>query len=97
LVPIKLHYPARQPSCEGATQTPTVETVEKVPLPKMIFEKWDRNAEKGLVFVVPHNISTTFWQFFGPLWEIFMNVFRTKGFSTVSLGGRRERVQREYI
>jgi hypothetical protein len=29
---------------------------------------------------------TTFWQFFSLLWEIFMNIFRTRGFSTVSLG-----------
>jgi hypothetical protein len=29
---------------------------------------------------------TTFWQFFSLLWEIFVNIFRTTGFSTVSLG-----------
>jgi hypothetical protein len=67
--------------------TPAVETVEKVPFQKMIFEKWDRNAEKRLVFGVPHNIVATFWRFLSLLWEIFMNIFRTKGFSTVSLGG----------
>ncbi|HLO33998.1 MAG TPA: hypothetical protein VK249_32940 [Anaerolineales bacterium] len=68
--------------------TPTVETVEKVPFQKMIFEKWDRNAEKRLVFGVPHNILATFWQFLCLLWEIFMNIFRTRGFSTVSLGAK---------
>jgi hypothetical protein len=29
----------------------------------------------------------TFWQFLSLLWEIFMNIFRTRGFSTVSLDG----------
>jgi hypothetical protein len=50
-------------------------------------KKWDRNAKKRLVIDVPHNILATFWQFFSLLWEIFMNIFRTRGFSTVSLGG----------
>ena len=54
---------------------------------KIIFEKWERNAEKCLVFGVPHNILATFWQFLSLLWEIFMDIFRTRGFSTVSLGG----------
>jgi hypothetical protein len=35
----------------------TVETVEKVPFQKLIFEKGDRNAEKHLVFCVLNNIS----------------------------------------
>ena len=65
--------------------TLTVETVEKVPFQKMIFEKWERNAEKRLVLDVPHNISAIIWQFLSLLWEIFMNIFRTRGFSTVSL------------
>jgi hypothetical protein len=60
--------------------TPDVETVEKVTFQKLIFEKWDRNAEKHLVFGVLHNISVTFWQFFSLLWEFFMNTFRTKDF-----------------
>jgi hypothetical protein len=55
--------------------------------PKIIFEKWERNAEKCLVFGVPHNILATSWQFLSLLWEIFMDIFRTRGFSTVSLGG----------
>jgi len=38
----------------------SVETVEKVPFQKTIFEKWDRNIEKCLVFYVPHNILTIF-------------------------------------
>jgi hypothetical protein len=29
---------------------------------------------------------TTFWRVFSQLWEIFMKVLRTRGFSTVSLG-----------
>jgi hypothetical protein len=66
--------------------TQTVETVEKVPFQKLIFEKWERNLEKRLIFYVPKNILATFWQFFSLLWEIFMNIFRTRGFSTVSLG-----------
>jgi hypothetical protein len=53
----------------------------------MIFEKWERNAEKRMVLDVPHNISAIFWQFLSLLWEIFVNMFRTRGFSTVSLGG----------
>jgi len=38
---------------------------------------------KSVWFLV---FRTTFWQFFSLLWEIFLNIFRTKGFSTVSLG-----------
>lgn len=65
---------------------PAVETVEKVPFRKSIFGKWERNAEKHLVFGVPHNSSATFWRFLSLLWEFFMNIFQTRGFSTVSLG-----------
>jgi len=43
--------------CSQAESTPahtqvtqTVETVEKVPFQKLIFEKWVRNIEKQLVF-----------------------------------------------
>jgi hypothetical protein len=67
--------------------TQAVETVEKVPFQKSVFEKWERNTEKCLVFGLPHNILAMFWQFFGLLWEIFMSIIRTTGFSTVSLGG----------
>jgi hypothetical protein len=35
----------------------------------MIFEKWERNAEKRPVLGVPHNISAIFWQFLSLLWE----------------------------
>jgi hypothetical protein len=52
----------------------------------MIFEKWDRNAKKRLVFGSPHSILARFRRFLRLLWEIFMNMFRTSGFSTVSLG-----------
>jgi hypothetical protein len=38
---------------------------------------------KSIWFLV---FRTTFWQFFSLLWEIFVNIFRTTGFSTVSLG-----------
>ena len=80
---IVLSCPAHQPV------TLAVETVEKVPFQKMIFEKWDGNAEECLVFRVPCSISAIPWQFFSLLWEIFVKVFRTKGFSTVSLGRQR--------
>jgi hypothetical protein len=40
--------------------TQIVETVEKVPFQKLIFEKWDRNAEKQLILGVPHNILAIF-------------------------------------
>jgi hypothetical protein len=72
---------------QGAPRTQAVETVEKVPFQKLIFEKWERNIENRLIFYFPKNILATFWQFFSLLWEIFMNIFRTRGFSTVSLGG----------
>jgi len=66
-------------------EAPPVETVEKVPFQKLIFEKWEGNAKKRLVFGAPHNILVRFWLFFSPLWEIFLNIFRTTGFSIVSL------------
>jgi hypothetical protein len=68
----------------GITQT--VETVERVTFQKLTFEKWEKNVEKHLVFGVPHSILAIFWQLFSLLWEIFVNIFRTRGFSTVSLG-----------
>jgi hypothetical protein len=66
--------------------TLAVETVEKVPFQKSVFEKWERNTEKCLVFGLPHNISATFRRFLSLLWETFMSIFQTRGFSTVSLG-----------
>jgi hypothetical protein len=54
-----------------AAGTRAVETVEKVPSQKIIFE----------------NGTKTFWRVLSLLWEIFMNIFQAKGISTVSLGG----------
>jgi hypothetical protein len=62
-----------------------VETVEKVAFQKLIFEKWDKNIEKRLVFYVSNNILAIFGPFLGLLWEFFVKIFQTKGFSTVSL------------
>jgi nuclear transport factor 2 (NTF2) superfamily protein len=66
--------------------TQTVGDCRKSLSSKIIFEKWDRNAKRRLVFGVPHNNLATFRLFFSLLWEIFKNIFRTRGFSTVSLG-----------
>jgi hypothetical protein len=73
------------PPLAPARVTQTVETVEKVPFQKLIFEKWEGNTKKRLIFGAPHNILVRFWLFFSLLWEIFMNIFRIRGFSTVSL------------
>jgi len=40
---------------------------------------------------------TAFWQFLSLLWEIFLNIFRTKGFSTVSLAGRAKEQMQNHI
>ena len=69
------------------------ETVEKVPFQKLIFEKWDRNIEKRLVFCVLNNILAIFEPFLSLLWEIFVGVSQAKGFSTVSLGGGTKKVE----
>jgi len=53
--------------------TQTVETVEKVPFKKMIIEKWDRNAEKYLVFCVLSNILAIFKPVVGEFYEHFSN------------------------
>ena len=66
-----------------APVTQTVETVEKVPFQKMIYEKWDGNIKKRLVFM----FRRTFWRFLSLLWEIFVKIFLAKSFSTVSLAG----------
>jgi uncharacterized protein YutD len=70
-------------SCSQALSTPahtqvtqTVETVEKVTFQKMIFEKWDRNTEKHLVFCVLSNILAIFEPVVGDFYEHFSN----KGF-----------------
>jgi hypothetical protein len=70
-------------SCSQTESTPahlrvtqTVETVEKVPFQKLIFEKWDRNIEKRLVFYVPKNILAIF----EPVVGDFCENFPSKGF-----------------
>ena len=54
---------------ENSTQT--VETVEKVPFQKLIFEKWVRNIEKRLVFCVLNNILAIFEPVVGDFYEHF--------------------------
>jgi hypothetical protein len=56
--------------------TRAVETVEKVTFQKIISEKWDRNAEKHLVFCVPSHILAIFEPVVGGFCENFSN----KGF-----------------
>jgi hypothetical protein len=51
----------------------TVETVEKVPFQKLIFEKWDRNIEKRLVFYVLKNILAIFEPVVGDFCENFVS------------------------
>jgi len=51
--------------------TQTVETVEKVPFRKFIFEKWDKNIEKRLAFCVPNNILAIFEPVVGDFCEDF--------------------------
>jgi hypothetical protein len=60
--------------------TQTVETVEKVPFQKLIFEKWDRNIKKRLVLYVSNNILAIFEPFWRLLWEFFYEGFSNKGF-----------------
>jgi len=67
--------------------TQTVETVEKVPFQKL-FLKSGRETLKSIWFGA---FRTTFWRFLSLWWEVFREVFQTKGFSTVSLGGKTER------
>jgi len=63
--------------CSQAESTPPTRSqrkplkLSKSHFSKIIFEKWERKAEKRLIFGVPHNISAIFWQFFSLLWEIF--------------------------
>ena len=66
----------------GAGLILSVETVEKVSSQKL-FLKSGTETLKSVWFLV---YRTTFWRFLSLLWEIFMNIFRTRGFSTVSLG-----------
>ncbi len=68
--------------------TRAVETVEKVPFRKLIFGKCDKNIGQCLVFCVPNNILAIL----RPLWEIFVQLFQAKSFSTVSLGARNIRL-----
>jgi hypothetical protein len=70
--------------------TQAVETVEKVSFQKL-FLKSGTETLKSIWFLVFHTtFLATFWQFFSLLWEIFLNIFRTRGFSTVSLGSPSE-------
>ncbi len=53
--------------CSQAESTPApapvtqaVEAVEKVPFYKLMFEKWDKNIEKSLIFCLPNNILAIF-------------------------------------
>jgi hypothetical protein len=48
----------------------------------MLFEKWDGNTEKHLVFCVLSNILAIFEPVVGDFYEHFSS----QGFSTVSLG-----------
>jgi len=48
-----------------------------------LFLKSGRETLKSVWFLV---FRTTFWLFFSLLREVFLNMFRTRGFSTVSLG-----------
>jgi len=66
--------PARLPLAQ------TVETVEKVPFQKLIFEKWEGNTKKRLVFGTPHNVLVRFWLFFSLFWEIFFEHFSNHEF-----------------
>jgi hypothetical protein len=60
-----------------------VETVEKVPFQKLIFEKWGGNTEKRFVFCVPNSVLAIFEPAVGDFYENFSN----KGFFD-SLVGR---------
>jgi len=69
--------------------TRAVETVEKVPFQKLLFEKWDGYIEKHLLLGVPDNIFGDFLSCCGR----FLRIFSIKGFFD-SLVGRL--VQRYY-
>jgi hypothetical protein len=80
-----------RPPQRHASRTQTVETVEKVSFQKY-FLKSGTETLKSIWFLV---FCTTFWLFFSLLWEVFLNIFRTMGFSTVSFGGcRKETVKK---
>ena len=51
----------------------TVETVEKVPFQKLMFEKWDRNIEKRLVFLCSNKILAIFGRVVGDFLKNFPN------------------------
>jgi len=52
--------PKQNPRPSHLWLTQTVETVEKVPFQKLMFEKWDRNIEKRLVFLCSNKILAIF-------------------------------------
>jgi hypothetical protein len=66
--------------------TPAVEIVEKVTFQKPIFEKWDTNIEKRLVFCVPNNILAIF----EPVVGDFCENFPSKGFFDSLVSPQRE-------
>jgi hypothetical protein len=72
----RIHAHPSATAHRASLRTQTVETVEKVPFQKLIFEKWDRNIEKRLVFCVPNNILAIFEPVVGDFCENFSN----KGF-----------------
>jgi hypothetical protein len=41
-------------------KSPAVETVEKIPFQKPVFEKWGKDIEKRLVFCILNNILAIF-------------------------------------
>jgi hypothetical protein len=90
----RIHFPV---SWAGSVATrplmQTVETVEKVIFQKL-FLKSGTDTPKSVWFLF---FRTTFWQFSSLLWEIFMNIFQTRGFSTVSLGAYNDRLHLESI
>jgi hypothetical protein len=57
-------------------------------LSKVIFEKWERNAEKRLVFGVPDNILSIFKPVVGDFYEHFLN----QGFFDSLVGRSRAKV-----
>jgi hypothetical protein len=79
--------PAPAQVSPSGTMAQAVETVEKVTFQKLFLKSGKETSKKRLIFGAPHNILVRIWIFFSLLWEIFLNLFRAKGFSRVSLGG----------
>jgi len=90
------HFPASglySPQAESASRPKSTNAhrwdCRKGPFQKLIFEKLDSNIEKRLIFYVSNNILAIFEPFLSMLWEFFVKIFQTRGFSTVSLGAKR--------